>query len=215
MEKLTDGLYSSVSKEELQALLFKQLNNFFLVGKDELSILEKVQPIVLDRLCNCTQGVDNKYFIKNDKPYFSPFHSGQYLIFLYYFANECYRQFGPDFQMCDKLYYLNKILHACDIYYEVTLPEVFFLEHPLGTVLGRASYGNHFFAMQGCTVGGNKSQYPTIGNNVKMYSNSKIIGKSVIGNNVSIAANCYVKDTDVPDNMTVFGVYPNLQIKKI
>ncbi|HPJ68325.1 MAG TPA: hypothetical protein PLQ82_05140 [Desulfobacteraceae bacterium] len=92
---------------------------------------------------------------------------------------------------------MNKILHSCDIYYAIELPTVFFLEHPVGTVLGRAKYGNNFFAMQGCTVGGNKGVYPIIGDNVKMYSNSKIIGKSNIGHNVMVGANCFIKDLDI------------------
>jgi serine O-acetyltransferase len=104
-------------------------------------------------------------------------------------------------------------LNSCDIYYEVELPEVFYLEHPLSTILGRAKYGDNFFAMQGCTVGGNKGFYPTIGNNVKMYSNSKILGNSKIGNNVLIAANTYVKDFDIPDDTMVFGQFPNIIIK--
>jgi serine O-acetyltransferase len=115
--------------------------------------------------------------------------------------------------LADKLYYLNKIMHACDIYHEVVLPENFFLEHPVGTVLGRAKYGNKFFAMQNCTVGGNKGKYPVIGENVKLYSGAKILGNSRIGNNVSISANTYVKDTDIPDNVTVFGSWPNLILK--
>lgn len=51
--------------------------------------------------------------------------------------------------------------------------------------------------MQGCTVGGNKGVYPIIGDNVKMYSNSKIIGKSNIGHNVMVGANCFIKDLDI------------------
>ena len=42
--------------------------------------------------------------------------------------------------IADKIYYLNKILHSVDIYHEVELPSTFFLEHPVGTVLGRAKY---------------------------------------------------------------------------
>lgn len=115
----------------------------------------------------------------------------------------------------DKFYYLNKILHSVDIYSEVELPPVFFLEHPLGTVLGRAEYGNNFFAMQGCTVGGNKGKYPIIGENVKMFSNSKVLGDSHIGNNVWLSANTYVKDELIPNNSIVFGSTPNLIIKEL
>jgi len=115
----------------------------------------------------------------------------------------------------DKIYYLNKILHGVDIYGEVELPSVFFFEHPLGMVLGRAKYGENFFAMQGCTIGGNKGKYPTLGNNLKMYSDSKILGNCNIGNNVIIGANTYVKDFDIQDNIMVFGQSPNLILKKI
>lgn len=93
------------------------------------------------------------------------------------------------------------------------MPESFFLEHPVGTVLGRAQYGNRFFAMQNCTIGGNKGYYPIIGNNVKMYSGAKILGNSIIGDNVSVAANTYIKDTNIPDNATIFGSSPHLVIK--
>lgn len=69
--------------------------------------------------------------------------------------------------------------------------------------------------MQGCTVGGNKGKYPIIGENVKMFSNSKIVGSSVIGNNVWLSANVYIKDTNIPDNSIVFGTTPNLIIKDL
>jgi len=119
------------------------------------------------------------------------------------------------------LYYLNKIMNGIDVYHEVNLPDIFYFEHPLGSIFGRAQYGSHFIAMQGCTVGGNRDRktglimYPTIGKHVTMLSNSKIIGNSKIGNNVTLAANSYVKDLDIPDNSTVFGISPNNIIKFI
>lgn len=83
--------------------------------------------------------------------------------------------------------------------------------------MGRAEYGNHFFFYQGCTVGGNKHNgelfYLTIGNDVIMYSNSKILGDSHIGNNVGLAANTYVMNETIPNNCIVFGQSPNLIIK--
>jgi len=48
-----------------------------------------------------------------------------------------------------------------------------------------------------------------------MYSNSKILGKSRIGNNVWISANTYIKDEDVPSDTIVFGQSPNLIFKDI
>lgn len=103
---------------------------------------------------------------------------------------------------------------SADIYYEVEMPEYFFVEHPLGTVVGRAQIGNGLVLYQGCTIGGNGGSYPVIGENVFLFSNAKILGKSHIGNNVLVGANTYIKDTDIPDNSLVFGQYPNLVIKK-
>ena len=63
-------------------------------------------------------------------------------------------------------------------------------------------------------VGNNNNVYPVLGKNVRMFSNSKIIGNSHIGNNVLVGANCFIKDCDIPDNVMVFGQSPNLIIKE-
>ena len=46
-----------------------------------------------------------------------------------------------------------------------------------------------------------------------MMSDSKILGNSIIGDHCIIAANAYVKDTNIPDHSLVFGQSPNLIIK--
>ena len=113
----------------------------------------------------------------------------------------------------DCLYYLNKSLHSIELFYEVALPEHFMVEHPLGSVIGKAKYGDYFCFYQGCTIGGNYNngvlKYPTIGNNVRMYANSTIIGDSKIGDNVIISANTYIKNQVIPDNSIVFGSSPD------
>ena len=88
----------------------------------------------------------------------------------------------------------------------------------MGSVMGRAKYGNRFSFYQGCTVGGQIDKlgniwYPEIGNNVRMYANSSIIGKTKIGEDVIISVGCMVKNDIVPDNAIVFGSSPNLIIK--
>ncbi len=210
---ITKKLVSDISKEMLIDNLIIKLKNFFYISDEEEEMIMNIQDEVFDRLSVCINGVDNKYFKKENKAFFSYTHSGQYLIFLYLFSNQSAKNGYTSLK--DKFYYLNKILHSVDIYSEVNLPEIFFLEHPMGTVLGRADYGNNFFAMQGCTVGGDKNTYPILGDNLKMYSNSKILGKCKIGNNVILGADASVKNTDIPDNSMVFGQYPNLIIKEI
>lgn len=142
-------------------------------------------------------------------------HTVSYTIFLYLLSNQLYKDgFEKD---ASYIYYLNKIMHSVDWFYAIELPDYFFAEHPLSSVLGRAQYGNYFFFYQGVTVGGNRKEgklcYPKLGENVVMYSDSKVLGDTKIGDNVVIAANAYVKNVVIPDNSIVFGSSPNLIIK--
>lgn len=157
---------------------------------------------------------NNKYYSKSDTTYFDLYHSGQYSIFLYYLSYISNKKYN-DSRSANLLYYLNKILHSVDWYYEIELPQVFGVEHPIGSVLGRAKYSNGFFIYQGCTVGGNNGNYPILGKNIILYSNASVLGKSVLGNNVIISSGTLIIDQDVPDNSIVFGNSPNLVIKKI
>lgn len=148
---------------------------------------------------------------------FNPCHSVQYMTFLYYLSHDIYLNANIG-QLCDKIYYLNKIFHSVDLFYAIELPKQFGAEHPLGSVMGRAKYGNGFFFYQGCTVGGTYDKagnihYPVIEENVKMYANSCVLGKCHIGKNVQIGAGTLVKNQDVPDDSIVFGQSPNLIIK--
>lgn len=141
------------------------------------------------------------------------YHSVQYMILLYWLSRVMFQK-DTNGKNAEKVYYLNKVLHSVDIFYEVNLPAVWCAEHPLGSVMGRAQYGDRFFFYQGCTVGGSKDIYPVLGENVILYSNAKILGNCKIGSYVVLAANTYIKNQDIPDNCIVFGQSPNLVIKQ-
>jgi serine O-acetyltransferase len=205
-----------VKKKKLKELLCKQLNNFFFLTKKEKDILEKTIPIVLYKLKNCISASNNIYYKKNNIPYFNPYNSAHYSIFLYHFSNSIFKIYGNEYKnLASKIYYLNKCLNGLDVFYEVNLPKVFFLDHPVGTVLGRAQYGENFRFTQNCTVGNNKGRYPVIGKNVTMLAGSMILGNSKIGNYSVLAARSYVIDTNIPPFSVVFGSSPKLIIKKI
>lgn len=159
----------------------------------------------------------NKYY-QRQEGYPSPFHSGKYMILLYCLSRTLFLADGNG-ERAEKIYYLNKILNGIDIFYEVNLPPVWGGEHPLGSVMGRAQYGNKFFFYQGCTVGGNIGKngydYPEIGSGVIMYSNAKILGKCIVGDNVIFSANSYIIDQVIPANSIVFGEGKDIIIKKI
>jgi len=185
----------------------QQLRNLLISNHD-------VTPYVkdsLDRTLKCFEKNNNKYY-KEDLN-LSVFHSGQYSIYLYYLANTIHNK-SSDTELASKIYYLNKILHSVDWFYEIELPNYWGVEHPVGSVLGRAQYNDGLFIYQNCTIGGNKKQYPTLGRNVIMYSNSTIIGNCNIGNNVIISTGTTIKDQNIPSNSMVFGESPNLVINQ-
>jgi serine O-acetyltransferase len=206
-------LIIEIGRDRLFALVARQLGNLFEyeAAADEVA-LNRALDEALERSHFCFARNLNKYFRRNGLVHFSPFHSGQYCIFLYYLGHSLARQGASS--LADRVYYLNRALNGVDLFHQVTLPEVFCVEHPLGAVIGRAQIGNCFFFAQGVTVGGNKGAYPVLGSRVTMLSNSKVVGKSVIGDNVILAANSYVKDAIIPANSIVFGQDRNLVIKE-
>lgn len=172
--------------------------------------INTVYDTVLDRIEFSFSQIKNKYYNKNGETFFNPLHTAQWTIFLYEMARALKT---PD--ICDKIYALNKMISSADIYYEVNMPDVWFCDHPQGSVMGRAIYGNFFSFSQGCTVGNNKGLYPIIGEHVSMLSNSKILGKCNVGDHVIMAANSYIIDQDIPAFSIVFGAKPNVVIKPI
>jgi serine O-acetyltransferase len=210
-----DGEYESTLAFTKQ-LLRRQLSSLFVLGaSEEGAVLDRCADDAMRRSMKCFSHVGNKYYHRDGKPFFDPFHSGQYAIFLYYLSNTI-SVLGPQRRsLADRVYYLNKALNGVDLYHEVELPKIFFLEHPLGSVMGRARYSDFFSFSQNCTVGNNKGVYPRLGKNVLMMSGSKVLGDCDIGSHVILAANCYVKDTSIPSRSIVFGSSPDLVVKQM
>ncbi|MDY2930762.1 MAG: transferase [Muribaculaceae bacterium] len=194
-------------------MLVRWLKNYFFISEEEMNELEIASKIAINKANQNFQYSDNKYFRGYNR-----LHSVMNMIFRYYLSNELYKR-NQCPGLCDKIYYLNKIMHSVDLFYAIELPQYFSAEHPLGSVMGRAKYSDGFFFYQGCTVGGTKDKtgnihYPEIEENCHMFANSSILGKCHIGKNVNIGAGAIVKNQDIPDNCTVFGQSPNLIIKK-
>ncbi|MEQ8217960.1 MAG: transferase [Arenibacter sp.] len=203
-----------IPKEDIIKGLIKQLMSFFSISIDEIKGVESLGDEVFKRCEICFSKNENKYYSKDGIAYFNPYHSGQYTVFLYYFSNTVFKAGINNIRLADKIYYLNRIMNSCDLFYEVELPEIFMLDQPVGAVLGRAKYGEFFKFTQNCTVGSHKNIFPVIGDNVTMTANAMIFGNSKIGNNVIIGVGACVKDQVIPDNSLVFGSSPNLIIKK-
>ena len=199
---------------EARDLVLHQLKNIFCVNESLIDIqdnyiFEKAEKAAV----NALYSFNNKY-IQGQK--INPFNGVMYTNYLYWLSRFFYE--NENIEMADKIYGLNKMMNSVDLFYAIKLPLIWTCEHPLGSVMGRADYGERFVFYQGCTVGGNRKDatiyYPRIGENVTMYSNSKVLGSSIIGNNVTLAANAYVINQKIPDNSIVFGQSPNIVIKE-
>jgi len=167
----------------------------------------------LDRVEYCFSKIKNKYYHKDGQVCFSPLMTDQYASFLYFLANTVFESEGCG-ELADRIYGLNKALHSVDIYYEVKLPRVFFLIHSVGTVLGRATYGEYFAVYQGVTVGGNLDyEYPEIHEGVSLFSNCSVVGRSVLNPGVCVAARSSLMNMEIPENHICFGQHPHVEVK--
>lgn len=143
-----------------------------------------------------------------DASHFNHFNALQYASFLYLLANQVWRQThadGSQVVLADRLFCLNRALNAIDLFYAVQMPEVFFLSHGLGTVLGQADYGERLVVFQNVTVGRVGDARPRIGSNVVLYPGAVVTGASVIGDGCVVSAGTVVHGVQVPANMLVLS----------
>lgn len=204
----------SLKNEELAAYITNQLNHFFPDNQpvSENEVLKAIK-ISEERIFYCFKNINKKYFHEGGITHFNHLISDQYCMYLYMLANFYYRETKEE-HLPTKLYYLNKTLHSVDIFFTTFLPDIFLLVHPIGTIIGRATFSDYFVAYQGCTVGClNEEIFPTFEGKTIMYANSSVLGASVIGDNVCFAANTTVINENISANKIVIGSSPNLLLR--
>lgn len=204
---------SSLSQSQLTRYVAAQVGAFF-PDKAVLpaAALKAAVASALDRMATLTEAVRPGKGGMKKPPLFSHLHSDQYASFLYLLSNELYRRDAT--VPATKVYLLNKALHALDIFYEIELPEVFLLAHPVGTVLGRGKYGEFLVVMQNCTVGDIDGRYPSLGRGVVLCTGSAVLGGSVLGDGVCVGAGSLLVDADIPSGRTVVGRGKDLRVLK-
>jgi len=204
-------MITTLTSAELYSYLSQQLEHFFPDKTEALQL--GIVELALDKVNYCFSRINLKYYHKNSDSYFNHLNSDHYVAFVYYCSQVAYQK--DMIQLASKLFYLNKTLNAFHCMYDTKLPDVFMVLHGVGTVLGKANYGNYFVCFQGCTVGANAElEYPDIGDFTIMYPNSSIIGKSVVGNKSCIANGTFVNNIHIPENSLIHGRSPNLAISQ-
>lgn len=188
----------SMNKNDLFEYVRTQANTFF---PDKHNVWESDAKIAMDtaiqRMENCFKYISFPAY-SNDKgqTFFSHLHADQYATFLYFFSNSLWK-LSENKVICDKLLYLNRTLNSLFISYKCGMPDVFFLGHPVGSIIGNAKYNVFLVVFQNVTIntggGGTLSnQVPLIGKGVFLGAGSKIIGDKTVGNRVSIGVDAVV-----------------------
>jgi len=130
-------------------------------------------------------------------------HGDRYAVLLYFLSNELYR--AGEIDLATKVYLMNKSLHGIDMFFEVNLPDKFQVVHPVGTVLGRATYADGLKVYQNVNIGSNKGIYPVIGENFTAHPGAMVLGDCKIGKDCAVGAGSVLIDKDLPDGATYVG----------
>lgn len=200
-------LTQSLPTDVLAAYVGRQAYAAF-PDQDETGNLRAALPDTLERLRRCFSHVRLKGYWAAEGPHFNHLYTDQYAVFLYYLSNTAHRM-GLN-SLAAKAYALNKALHAFDAFYEVDLPEVFAVVHPVGTVLGRGTYSDYLLVYQNVSVGADpfRPGHPRLGEGVVLYGGCRVIGNVSIGDNCLVSAGAAIMAGETPDNHLVFGVHP-------
>ena len=199
------SLKNHITNEELSNYVAKQLNNLFpsanLVRPEEVFGIQKK---ALEKIDYCFSKINIKYFFNGKNTIFNHLNGDQYSMYLYIMSNIAFKDYSND-HLASKLYLLNKALHGIDAFYEVKLPEIFVFIHPVGTILGRASYKDYLQVYQRRGIGTNKNNKPDLGKYLTLHPGASILGKSNIGDNCSIASDSILIDMDLKANQLYIG----------
>jgi len=187
MQEIFIGLEAAFSRQSY-ALCGQQI---------ELAMHHSTLKRAKDRYLNCLSKKKLKHF-----PSLVVNHSDEYASFLFFLSSQAWRDSNID--LAELAYLVNRRLNSFDCFYTRQLPEVFHLEHPVGSVIGQAVFGEYLVVYQGVSVGGDlKLRYPEFGDGVALFAKSTIIGSAKVGSNCAIGAGVQIYGRSIPSDTAV------------
>jgi serine acetyltransferase len=160
--------------------------------------------------------INNKYYSADERGLpLRAGHLGHAVMFLYELSRQAWR--ASDTHMADLLYFLKVSSSACNVLYEIDLPRRTFCDHPHGAVIGRASFDRDaaLSFSTNCTIGNNRSAYPTIEGGLVMLPNSTLLGATTIRGQVVMSNGSKLLDAGDVQDVIVFGTAPNNSFKPL
>lgn len=198
----------SLSKEDLKHYLGSQLETFFPDRyKFEGSDIDTAIDLGLGRLEKCFREITfPAYSDDSGQTFFSHLHADQYAQFLYFFSNSLWKT-SQNKPVCDKIMYLNRTLNNFFFSYKGNLPDIFFLGHPIGTVIGNAQYSDYLVLLQNVTINTSSDDQgnpaPVLGKGLFMGAGAKIIGNKPVGDRVSVSVDTVVYNQEIGNDKIV------------
>lgn len=207
----------ALEPKQLLQYLQRQIEHFFpdggMILRDECS--KQAMRLALERTEYCFSFIKEytKEVNRNKQVLFDYMHSDQYAQFLYFFSNSLYKLTGED-GICSKIISLNKALSGCFYSYKGKLPDIFYLMHPVGSIIGNATYSDFLVILQNVTINSSDTSIVEgkkietselkIGKGVFLGAGAQIIGYEEIGNRVSIGAGTTVYKEKIEDDCIVY-----------
>ena len=157
--------------------------------------------IALNKCENCFKHIINgAYSDENGNTFFSHLHADQYAMFLEFLANYIWKE-REEKIVCDHLMYLNRILHGFMMSYKCHLPDIWWLGHPVGAVIGNAEYSDYLYISQNSTI-----------NTGPLAEDGSCTPK--IGKYFSMGAGAMLYNTALEDNSIVINNCGTMEIRK-
>jgi serine O-acetyltransferase len=206
------------NKEIFLSFLKKRFLNFEINYNDIEIFLEELFNNLIDKF----KYINNKYYNENNNIILNTAHYSQLVLILLELNSIIYNNYLINknenlLELCNKIYFMNVTQSSCDLFYEINFPKKIYCDHPLGSVIGRAKFSktSSLVFSRGCNIGQNWNIYPEIEGDLIMYSNSVLLGKTVIKGLVILSYGSYIKDAGILENVLIFGKSPNIIIKKL
>lgn len=192
----------SLPTSDLKRYVATQLATFFPDGiVFDGADVDAALALALERMEFCFRHITKPGYNHEGEVTFSHLHSDQYCKFLYWLANSLWHQ-SQNRPLCDKLTVLNRTLNSVFLSYKVKLPDIFYLEHAIGTVLGHANYANYMVVLQNVTVNTGDLTFEP---GVYLSAGASLIGSMTIGARSSIGPDTRVFNRDIPADSVVFS----------
>lgn len=208
LETEAGRVWSTLPADALAAYVERQVSHFF---PDSFTAPAGAWLAAVSRalaaLAHCFSRISIAGYTRDGEAALSHLHGDRYAVFLALLAREFHRE--GDTGLASRTYLLNKALHGLDLFYEVELPEVFLLVHPVGTVIGRAKLGNFLCVYQNCTIGGTPLngalEYPRLGAGTVLFAKSTLIGRCHLGDRVVMGAGSMLVNASAPAGSLITG----------